>query len=120
MNPFNFAPMIGNYEQRKVANYHNAETGLHVSTAAVMDGRKPFETAVAHPRYNGGKWIIVEAYATKEQSARGHDRWVKIMTEPNLPPELIDCNNSGLARFINSLEPMVFPLAPDQTKTFTE
>jgi hypothetical protein len=69
-----------------------------VDTCSVTDGSCPFETAVLHPEYNGGRWVIVEAYGTKEEAKVGHEKWIKIMTAKTLPESLIDCCNSEVSR----------------------
>jgi len=93
---FNFMAMADDYEQRKVSRYE--EGAVIIDTAMVTDGKQPFETAVAHPLYNNGKFIIVEAYDTKEDAQKGHDEWVKIMTEGELPESLQDCVNAGISQ----------------------
>lgn len=47
--------MMGDYQERRVANFtpEGASEWL-VDTCAVTDSSKAFETAVKHPRYNGG------------------------------------------------------------------
>jgi hypothetical protein len=84
--------------------------GLYVDTAAVSDGDHPYETAVAHPDYNDGEMIIVEAYDTKKEAQVGHVKWVERMTT-NLPEELVDCANSHISQMIDALAPdkMRFP-----------
>ena len=93
---FEFLSMLGDYEQRKVACYD--EDGVFVSTAAVCDGRKPFETAVEHPRYNDGKLVIVECYDTREDAEKGHKLWVRLMTAKRLPTVLTDCTNAEVSQ----------------------
>ena len=88
--------MVGNYEDRKVALHEDEE--LAISTALVIGCEKPYETAVGHPDYNGGEWVIVEKYNTKEQAQRGHDRWVERMTREPLPFQLVDCQNSQASK----------------------
>jgi hypothetical protein len=91
---FDWIDMIGNYEERKVDRYELGD--ILVDTARVTDGQKPYETGVYHPEYDNGRCIIVEAYDTKEKAQEGHDKWVKILTSPNLPPTLKDCCNAGI------------------------
>ncbi len=98
---FNFFDMVGNYEQRKVANFTKDE--LVIDTASVTDGDHPYETGILHPEYNDGDWIIVEAYDSKEDAQRGHDDWVKIMTAKELPDELRDCVNAGIGKLSESI-----------------
>jgi hypothetical protein len=91
---FEFLGMAGNYEQRKVDRYDG--DGLMVSTAAVNDSSKPYETAVKHVDYNDDKHVIVELYDTKEEAQKGHDKWVATMTADALPNKLIDVSTSSV------------------------
>ena len=70
---------------------------LIVSTVQAPDADRP-ETAVAHPDYNGGKWVIVEHYNTVEDAEKGHTQWVKCMTADILPNELVDVSECGVAQ----------------------
>lgn len=100
---FGFLGMMGNYEARKVARYE--ENDILVSTCGVTDGRKPFETAVAHPDYNDGGIVVVESYSTKEKAQAGHDKWVKVMTSKDLPATLTDIiNSSDFDSFVDKRE----------------
>lgn len=92
---FEFFAMMGNYEDRKVARHES--NGMIVDTAAVTDSAQPFETAVSHPSYNGGKWVIVELYDTKELAKTGHKKWVKKMTKGKLPKSLRDVSTASIA-----------------------
>lgn len=98
---FGFLDMTGTYESRKVARYEVGD--LIISTCSVTDGAHPYETAVAHPEYNGGEFVIVEAYDNHEDAHTGHKRWVKTMTSDALPDKLVDCNNSEIQRFASAL-----------------
>ena len=82
------------YEQRKVDRYETEE--LFISTAHVIDSRKPYETAIAHPAYNEGAIVIVQMYDNIEDAQAGHDKWVQIMTADKLPDYLTDANDSEL------------------------
>lgn len=106
---FGFFADMGNYESRKVAK-DEYEWGF-VSTAEVSDGRKPYETAVKHTRYNDGKIVIVECYDSKERARKGHGRWVARMTAEKLPGSLTDCANSEIQQAIDAAEgkPAVYP-----------
>lgn len=78
--------------------YEDAKRGLFVSTATVSDGIKPHETAIEHPRYRGGKYmIIVEAYDTEEEATAGHDKWLRAVLNDTLPAVIEDCCNNPLA-----------------------
>jgi hypothetical protein len=87
--------MMDTYEDRKVDCYESDT--LLISTARVLDGDKPFETAVEHPDYNEGEMVIVEAYDTEEEAKSGHDRWVHCMTT-DPPEQLVDCRNSFISQ----------------------
>lgn len=59
-----------------------------VSTVKTERG---YETAVSHPEYNGGLWVVVQLYATLADAECGHDVWYVLMTNPLLlPSELLD------------------------------
>src|SRR5258705_1718212 len=88
---FNFLNALDNYEDRKVDSTEVGDS--EVDTCSVNDGIQDYETAVKHPKYNDGEWIIVEAYDTKEDAQTSHDKWVKIMSSIPLPNKLIDCKN---------------------------
>ncbi len=92
---FGFLDMLGNYPQRRVERYEaQTEAGrILISTAFVTDGAKPYETAVGHPDYNDGKYVIVQAYDTVEEARTQHFQWVRQMTNEPLPTCLIDCGN---------------------------
>ena len=90
--------MEGNYDDRVVKRYQNDTTELFVSTCSVTDGMYIYETAVAHPSYNDGDMVIVEAYDTLKAAEEGHERWLKTMTADTLPEELTDCCNSEIQR----------------------
>ena len=85
---------MDNYEERKVANTDIGD--ITVDTARVSDGRQSYETALAHPEYNEGKWIIVEAYDTKKEARAGPQRWVKNVKADQLPDPIQDCCNAGI------------------------
>lgn len=103
MSLFGFVQMIGTYKERKVAHFDSKDKTWWVDTAAVNDSDKPFETAVKHPRYNGGGMVIVELYDTKELAQQGHDNWVKIMSSKRLPKELLDVTTCDIAKLIAAL-----------------
>ncbi len=94
--------MSESYEQRKVDRYDKG--GLIIDTAGVTDGARPYETAVCHPEYNDGLWVIVEAYPTKPEAQKGHNRWVKPMTSKKPPSSLKDCKNAAIAELCGDLE----------------
>jgi hypothetical protein len=72
--------------------------GLIIDTCGGMtDSLHLYETAVAHPEYNDGDWVIVESYDTENDSRNGHEKWVKIMTADSLPAELMDVSTAVIA-----------------------
>ena len=108
---FNFLDMAFDYDQMAVDRFEGL--GMCIDTARVTDGSQPYETGVAHPEYNGGKWIIVEAYDTKEEAKKGHAKWVQVMTE-NPPDQLVDCQNSYISNLLDK-EDLTFNRIVDVT-----
>lgn len=92
---FDFIGMADTYEERAIDRHK--KDGLLVDTCAITDSDQPYETAVAHPLYNDGKIVIVEMYDDIESAQTGHDKWVKTMTEGELPVELCDVSSCGVA-----------------------
>ena len=90
-----FSSMLYNYEARKVARYEGSD--LIVSTCAVTDSDYDYETAISHPLFDHGHFIVVENCRTKEQAKASHEKWVQIMTHEPLPKELSDISKSGFA-----------------------
>lgn len=66
---FGFFNDAETYKERLVAVDHVGEAV--VDTVAVTDGVQPYETAVVHPLYNNGGWVVVEAYPTKAAAKKG-------------------------------------------------
>ena len=89
MGMFDFMGNMEPYEDRLV-NRSDFDWGF-ISTVAVSDGRKPFETAIQHIDFNDGDMVIVACYDTKKQAEKGHDKWIKEME--NHPKEVIDIEN---------------------------
>lgn len=92
------------YEDRKVDRWDSGDKTKMVSTAAVSDGRKLFETAVKHPAYDDGKMIIVGCYDTKAEAQVGHDKWLDLMLTNKLPKVLSDCGNAKISQLIDLLD----------------
>jgi len=92
--------MMGNYESRKVGRLDKGK--LSVSTVAVTDSDQPYETAVAHPRYNSGRRVIVEMYDTRKAAEAGHEKWVKTMTARKLPDQLVNVSTAGIAQLCDA------------------
>ena len=107
---FDFLNDVGNYEDRVVGHY-DGKNGLVVDTCRVSDGAKLYETAIEHPEYHDGKWVIVEAYDTPDEALFGHGKWMQIMTRKILPTELVDCANSTISQMLGAVDPskMRFP-----------
>lgn len=97
---FNFMFMGNDYEQRKVEN-SVLENGAEIDTCSVSDSAQPYETAVKHTHYNGGKWVIVELYDSKQEAQEGHNRWVVTMSANPLPKTLRDVSSAGIAQFVD-------------------
>jgi hypothetical protein len=96
MGMFDWVLSVDDYDQRMVGR-HEYEHG-YISTARVLDGRQPYETAVCDDRYrDGGDMVIVEAYDTKAEAEAGHAKWVVTMTAGDAPHELTDCENAEMA-----------------------
>ena len=102
MSLFDFLLETRPYAERLVDNFKDG-SGLVIDTTAVNDAKYPFETAVKHPRYNNGEWIIVQGYPTKNEAQLGHNKWIKKMTNPKLPKKLTDCAHDNIGHFINEL-----------------
>lgn len=98
---FDFFNDIDNYSERKVDRFE--EDDLIIDTCRVSDGKQDYETAVSHPDYHNSKFIVVEAYSSKEEAQEGHDKWIEIMTKEPLPDELIDCCNAQIGDFYREL-----------------
>ncbi len=100
---FGFENLLVPYEDRMIGRFENDKTGLVVSTAAVFDTSMPFETAVSHPRYRDGKWVIVKQYHDLESAEQGHEKWVEVMNAPQLPTVLEDISDHVAAAMLRSL-----------------
>jgi len=99
---FDFMNMMDNYKDRKVANY--SKEGLTIDTCAVSDSSKAYETAVEHPLYNNGRWVVVELYDTKKEAKAGHSKWVKIMTKKKLPTSLKDVSTANITKLVDAVD----------------
>ena len=92
---------MGNYEERKIANYKN--NGVEVDTCYCSDTEKPIETAVHHPKYNDDKWIIVDYADTEPEALLKHNKWVKKMTFEKLPETIRDICTAGISKMVDLL-----------------
>jgi hypothetical protein len=101
---FDFLSMMGNYEDRKVERdiVMIGPMECVIDTAAVSDSEHPYETGIACDKYNGGKWVIVEEYDTKETAKSGHARWVLKM-QNNPPAKLDDVSTCDVVKFFGGL-----------------
>lgn len=98
---FEFLHMAGNYDSRKVARYEDGEKNIIISTAFVNDSSFPYETAIKHPEYNEGYFIIVENYNDEISAKEGHKKWEQLYLEDNLPDPLIDIGESGCSKILD-------------------
>ena len=87
--------MANNYEDRKIDN--TEVNGAIIDTCSVTDTEAGFETAIIHPSYNNGKWIVVEEYYSKDKAIKGHKEWVKLF-EKELPEELKDVSTCEIVK----------------------
>ena len=102
--------------------------GLIIDTCGGMsDSLHNYETAVQHPEYNDGKWIIVESYDTEEDAHNGHEKWVKIMTSDFLPAELKDVSTATIALLCDEFggnafrrNPRTIDITPEEQKQLSE
>ncbi len=92
---FSFFSMMNNYEDRAVERYE--ADGLIVDTCLVTDSDQSYETAISHPSYNSGAWVIVEMYDTEGEARNGHERWVRKMIADKLPNIIVDASSSVIA-----------------------
>lgn len=105
MGSFDFIKMAGNYESRKVARFEKDD--LLVDTAEVNDALQPYETAISHPEYDGGHWVPVEMYDTKEEAIIGHSTWVHKMTSGELPASLEHRSSAEVYSDMNAADRVV-------------
>ena len=91
---FSFFNDMDNYEERKVARYEKDD--IRIDTCYCSDTEKPIETAISHPNYNDGKWIIVDYADTKKEALLKHNKWVKKMTSEKLPEQIKDVSTAGI------------------------
>lgn len=67
------------YEERAVKRDEFKEFIL--DTVEVPDRSYAYETAVAHEKFNGGKWVILEGVDTKEEALTAHEKWLEKFKE---------------------------------------
>jgi len=88
------------YDIRKVDCY-KTDTVI-VDTCEVYESYNKFETGISHRAYNEGNWIIVEVYDDIVSAKQGHDRWVEMMTQDELPACLVDTSTNNISDFVDS------------------
>jgi hypothetical protein len=101
---FDFLNMLGNYESRKVKNYKGNDcegNKFTLDTCSVTDSVQPYETAIAHPFYNNGQWVILQSYDTREEAEKGHNKWFNTFVNEKLPQILKDHIVGGFENLIN-------------------
>lgn len=104
---FEFFSMLGTYEDRKVARYEDGDIVL--STAWVNDSDRPYETALSHPDYHEGKFIVLQVYDLKEEAEDGHAKWEEIVRNGQLPETLEDVGEAEIAEFARACGgPMIY------------
>ena len=96
---FSFLFDTGNHADRVIDNYQAGDE-IEIDTCRVSDGKQPYETGIRHPEFNDGRWIIVEAYDTRDLALAGHSRWVHAMTTA-IPDVLTDCQNAHISDWLS-------------------
>lgn len=87
--------MFESEEEHKARKTGNTETKWGVIDTCYANDTSYYETGIEDSRY-ADVWIIVEEYETKEESIKGHKKWVKRMNSKNPPKELEDVHGSGV------------------------
>ena len=98
---FDFLQDTDNYEERKVDRFEKDD--MIIDTCYASDTGL-YETAISHPKYNGGSWIIVEEYENREEAQKGHNKWVKKMTSKKLPKNLKDVSSTDIAELMRDID----------------
>ena len=62
-----------------------------------------YETAISHPLYKNGKFIVVEEYAGEDLAKIGHNKWVNLCETDGLPTTLVDVGGGIIGSFCNRL-----------------
>ena len=93
-----------NVNSYKVNRYEKDK--LIIDTCRVFDQPTPykFETGVLHSDYNNGLWIIVELYKDEAEATIGHNKWVKVMTQEELPYQLKDVSDIIITKIIDKVD----------------
>lgn len=101
---------LDDFERENVGHDENGE--VIIDTCLVPDGVMPYETAICHPEYNDGDWIIVEAYDNRDDAELGHKKWTETMMAETPPDTLKDCCNAMLGQLVEALSDereLIFP-----------
>ncbi len=61
-----------------------------------------YETAISHPEFDNGDWIIVEYYDDKESATKGHNKWVELIKEDKF--DKIRCVDRYIVALCNNEE----------------
>lgn len=85
---FNLFSMMGNYEERVVARFDSDE--FSIDTAYVTDREQPYETAIAHTKFNAGAWIILGWRDTKEEAQKYHDEMIQFFKDNPDIEQIVD------------------------------
>jgi hypothetical protein len=78
---------------------YTSVNGAEIDTCRVYDSKLPYETGIRHREYNDGHWVIVEAYNTKEDAEKGHQKWVKLLYK-KLPENIVGIDQRKIGEFI--------------------
>lgn len=76
-----------------------------ISTLVPFDCKSPktYETAISHPLYKDGCYIVVEEYIGEESAQTGHNKWVKLCETNTLPNTLEDVGGGIIGEFCKTL-----------------
>ncbi len=105
---FDFLTGIDDHDKRKVERIEAVDCdGVKyiLDTARVTDCPKyPYETAISHPSYDDGKFVILQQYKDKESARLGHFAWADIFSSKELPDTLINCSAGEFAEMFLGVE----------------
>jgi hypothetical protein len=92
-----FRNLFESHENRLVEN--TSINGAEIDTCKVYDSKLLYETGIRHREYNDGHWVIVEAYNTKDDAMKGHQRWVKLLYK-KLPENLVGIDQTEIGEIM--------------------
>lgn len=97
--------MADTYEDRKVArdDWGKGKMSIMLSTAEVTDADYRYETAIAHPSYDGGKIIILGGCDSRKKALAFHAHWKQLIETDTLPEVIADNGRSGVGLLLKSL-----------------